>query len=99
MTNAIGERVKISRSPHWKNKGYRSLAAAIIKQAAVDAREPDIIGADARRWLLDVGFDWLATLDLGIDWDLWEKWVNLGCPDDINKDRGTESAQNAKKRP
>jgi hypothetical protein len=58
--------------------GYQGLAAAMIRQAAIDARRGDVL---ARVWLLDPGFTVVTDL-MGIEVSPahWSAWVVRGCP-------------------
>jgi len=64
---------------------YRRLAAAIIKQAARDARASNPrLANEARAWLEVSGLEWLAALGFNVGLQCWLEWIDAGCPGDLN---------------
>jgi len=59
-----------------------NLAAAVIWQACLDAKEGDL---EAQRWLQGEGLIWLDALDLYVTPETMATWLVKGCPARIRK--------------
>lgn len=79
-------KTRISLLPAWGyvpagcDHGLKRLVRATIAQAAADARKDDLIGEDARRWLLSE--DCVTFCDFGgVNYTVVKEWVLGGCVD------------------
>jgi len=60
--------------------GYQALARHVFYQAVKDAEKPTYGGSEARRWLSDSGYELLTLAGVGVQPDLYRKWLAAGCP-------------------
>jgi hypothetical protein len=74
-----------SLSPAWgfvpagSDQALKALVAAVIGQAARDARLSDQKGQDARAWLLGEDCAIFSSF-IGLDHNAVKSWVMAGCP-------------------
>lgn len=60
----------------YKDYSIKALAAAVILQAAREARKGN---QDARRWLQNDGLLWADAIGIDIDPDYIAAWIARGC--------------------
>ena len=60
--------------------GYQELVRHIFYQAVQDAKRHNYWGCEARRWLREDGYELLTLAGVGIQPDIYHKWIKAGCP-------------------